>query len=134
METPGGILSRLSEKVLGWVALAVVVLIAIAIYQMPAATKSAIWSGLWRSTLWVALVAALPWLGRLVIRRLVQTGTNWAGVALIGGFTLAQALLGMLLMTSWPSGGWGWFVAIGALALATIYNFLVADYLADTYA
>lgn len=133
METSGGMLSRLSEKVLGWIALGIVVLLGITIYQMPAETKAAIWSGAWRSTVWTLLAAATPWLGRFVVRRIVGMGTNWAGVALIGGFTLVQIVAGVLLMTAWPTGGWGWSLMIGAIALATIYNFLVADYLADTY-
>ncbi|GMU82066.1 MAG: hypothetical protein AMXMBFR47_19370 [Planctomycetota bacterium] len=133
MEAPGGggILSRLSEKVLGWIALAIVVLLGIAIYQMPADTKSAIWSGFWRSVVWFLLAAGVPWTAALFIRRVVQFGTNWAGIGLIAGFTLADVLLGISLMTVWPSGAWAWAATIAAVSVAGIYNYLVCEYLAE---
>jgi hypothetical protein len=132
METSGGLLSRVGEKVLGWIALAIVALLAIAIYQMPSDTKAAIWSGLWRSLAWVGLAAAVPWSAALIIRRVAQAETNWAGVGLIAGLCLVDVIAAALLMTGWPVGGWGWFAGLGALALAGTYNFLVAEYLADT--
>lgn len=135
MEVPGGgILGRLSEKVLGYVALAIVVLVGIAIYQMPAETKGAIWSGIWRSIVWVVLAAGVPWCAALFIRRILEINTNWAGIGLVAGLTLADLILGIVLMTGWPSGGWTWAAAIGALAVAGTYNYLVAEYLADTSA
>lgn len=130
--TGGGILSRLGEKVLGWIALALVALGAVAVYQMPAETKTAIWNGAWRSFVWVVLAAVMPWIGKLFIRRVLAFGTNWAGVAWLGGLCAANLIAGVLLLTAWPSGGWGWFAAIGAMALAGTYNYLVTEYLADT--
>ena len=133
MEVPGGgILGRVSEKVLGYVALAIVVLVGIAIYQMPAETKGAIWSGIWRSIVWVVLAAGVPWTAALFIRRVLEISSNWAGLGLVGGLTLVDLILGIALMTGWPSGGWTWAAAIGAMAVATTYNYLVAEYLADT--
>lgn len=133
MEAPGGggILSRLSEKVLGWVALAIVVLLGIAIYQMPGDTKAAIWSGFWRSAAWLLLAAGVPWTGALFIRRVAAMGTNWAGLGLIGAFTVVDVLLGISLMTVWPDGGWVWAATFAAIAVAGIYNYLVCEYLAE---
>lgn len=128
----GGILGRLSEKVLGWIALAIVVLVGIAVYQMPADTKAAIWSGIWRSIVWVIIAAAVPWSATLFIRRILEISTNWAGIGLIAGLTLVDLIAGIVLMTAWPSGGWTWAAALGALAAAGTYNFLVSEYLADT--
>ena len=85
MEVPGGgILGRLSEKVIGYIALAIVVLVGIAIYQMPAETKGVIWSGIWRTIVWVLLAAGVPWSAALFIRRITEINTNWAGVGLVG--------------------------------------------------
>ncbi len=128
----GGILGRLIEKVLGWIALAIVVLVGIAVYQMPGETKAAIWSGIWRSIVWVIIAAAVPWSATLLIRRILEISTNWAGIGLIAGLTLVDLIAGIVLMTAWPSGGWTWLAAIGALAVAGTYNFLVAEYLANT--
>jgi len=132
METSGGILSRLGERVLGWIALCVLILVGIAIYQMPADTKQAIWSGIWRTGAWLIFAAAAPWSTRLFIRRIVEARTNWAGVSLVAAVSVADLLAGVLLMTAWPAGVWSWAAALGALALATTYNYLVSDYLADT--
>ena len=131
MEASGGILGRLGEKVLGWIALGLLLLIAFAVYQTPAETKQAIWSGAWRSVTWLAFVAALPWFGRLFIGRILETGTNWAGAALVAGFTLVDVLIGLLLISAWPASLWGWLLLLALVGAAATYNFLVADYLAD---
>lgn len=130
--TGGGMFARLGEKVLGWVALAIVALLAVAVYQMPAETKAAIWSGFWRTTVWVVIAAGLPWSAGLFIRRVAAAGTNWAGVGLIAAYLVLDLVAAALLMTGWPSGAWAWIASLGALALAGTYNYLVAEYLADT--
>lgn len=132
METGGGLLSRVAERALGWVALGLVALGAIAVYQLSAETKAAIWSGAWRSTAWVVFAAAVPWSGWFVVRRLMTAGTNWAGAAWLAVLGLADVVLGLVLMSAWPSGGWGWLAVVGLLAVAATYNYLVTEYLADT--
>lgn len=127
----GGILGRLGEKVLGWIALALVVCGAIAVWQMPGETKAAIWSAVWRTAVWFGLSAGWPWTAQLCIRRIAAAETNWAGVGLIAALTLGNVVLALLLMTGWPAGAWGWISALSALALAGTYNFLVTEYLAE---
>lgn len=131
METASGILGRLGEKVLGWIALGLLVAVGIAIYQTPAATKAAIWAGIWRSAVWVGAAAVLPWTARLFIGRILEAGTNWAGVGLVAALTAVDLLVGVLLLTGWPGSVWAWLAALGALGVAGTYNFLVAEYLAD---
>lgn len=131
METSGGMLSRVGEKVLGWVALAIIALLAIAIYRMPGETKVAIWESIWRTGVWVVIVAALPWGSRLIIGRIVEIGSNWAGFGLIAGLIALDIVAAVVLMTGWPSGGWTWAASLGALALAGTYNYLVTEYLAE---
>ncbi len=128
----GGILGRLSEKVLGWIALALLVLGAVAIYQTPAETKAALWSGVWRTLVWLALTAAFPWLARPVLGRVLEAGSNWAGAGLLAGLLALNVASGLLMMTVWPSGAWTWLLVLGMLALAATYNYLVVEYLADT--
>lgn len=131
METSPGIFGRLGEKVLGWVALAILIAIGIAIYQMPAETKSAVWAGIWRTTFWVAIAAAVPWSARFYIARIQDVGSNWASLGLVGGLLLVDIIAAVILMTGWPAGGWSWFASLAALALAGTYNYLVTEYLAD---
>lgn len=126
-------LARIGERVLSWIALAGVVAVGIAIYQMPAETKSAIWSGAWRSALWVVIAAGLPWSAWLYIGRVLELGANWAGVALIAALTLLDALVGVGLMTAWPGSPWSWFAALATLVVAGAYNYLVAEYLAEMH-
>jgi hypothetical protein len=129
--TGGGILGRLGEKTLGWIILGLLVFLGIAIYRMPAETKAAIWSGIWRSVVWVVVAAAVPWSAKLYMGRVLDAGTNWAGVALLAVLTAVDLLAGALLMTGWPGSVWTWLAAIGALAVAVTYNYLVAEYLAE---
>jgi len=56
--TGGGILGRLGEKLLTWIGLALLVFLAIAIWRMEPETRAAIWSGIWRTVVWVAIAAA----------------------------------------------------------------------------
>jgi hypothetical protein len=132
MERPGGgILGRLSEKVLSLIALALLVGLGVAIYEMGSAGRQALWNGIWRTCAWVAIAAVLPWSARLFIGRLVEIGSNWAGAAVIGAYILVDVIAGAVLLNGLPSGGWGWVAALAALAVAGTYNFLVAEYLAE---
>lgn len=100
METPGGgILGRLGEKILGWVALALLILIAIAIWRMDPALRTAIWQGIWRTIFWVAIAAALPWSARFFIRRILDAGTNWADIGLLAVFAAVDLGAGLLLLS-----------------------------------
>ena len=131
MEVRRGILGGVAERVLSGVAFVVVIAIAWSIYQMPAASKAAILGGIWYTVLWSLIAGALPWSAKLFITRILESGNNWVGVALIGGFTLFDCLLGMFFVGGLPSGGWLWFVACGAIAVVGTYNYLVTEYLAD---
>ena len=131
METGGGILGRVGEKLLTLIGAALLVLLAITFYRMDAATKTAIWEGIWRTTAWVIIAAALPWSGQFFVRRLIAVGSNWAGVALIAAFTLINAILGLILMHGWPAGGAAWLASLAALGIAGTYNYLVSEYLAE---
>jgi hypothetical protein len=132
METSGGgIFGRLSEKVLGYIALALIVLAGIGLWQMGAEGRGALWGGIWRTTAWLVITAAIPWTARLFIGRILEIGSNSAGLALIAGFTLANGIVGLILLGGLPAGGWGWTASLAALAAAGTYNFLVAEYLSE---
>jgi len=132
METPGGgILGRLGEKTLGWIALGLLILLGIAIWRMEPATRQAIWGGIWRSAAWFVIAAGLPWITRLFITKIIEVGSNWAGVALLSALAAVNALSGLILMRGLPDGGWGWIASLAALAVAGTYNYLVTEYLTE---
>jgi len=131
MEAKGGLLSRLSERVLGYVALAALVAGGIALYQIGPTGRAALWEAIWRTVAWFAITAALPWVSRLFMRRLLDIGENWVGVVLIASLTLINVVAGLLLIGGWPAGGWAWLGALALLALAGTYNFFVCEYLAE---
>jgi len=132
MEAPrGGIFGRLGEKILGWIALGLLIFLGWTIYQMSAETKAAIWGGIWRTIVWVVIAAGLPWVTRLFVKRILDVGSNWAGFVLIAVLVLVDAVAGLILMRGWPAGGWGWTAALTALAIAGSYNYLVTEYLAE---
>ena len=129
--TSGGILGRLGEKVLGWVALGLLIALGVAIYQMEPTTRAAIWAGIWRTAAWIVISAALPWVTRLFITRLLELGSNWAGVILLVVLGLMNAVAGVILMRGFPSGGWAWVAALAGLAVVCTYNYLVTEYLSE---
>ena len=132
METAGGgILGRLGERLLTWIGLALLVFLGIAIWKMPAETRAAIWSGIWRTAVWVAIVVAAPWSAKLFIRRILEAGTNWAGAGLLAGMLAADLGVAVLMMTGWPDSAWAWIAGLGALAVAGTYNYLVTEYLSE---
>ncbi len=131
METSGGILGRLGEKVLGWIALALIIVVGVGVWRMGPEARGAILSGIWYTLVWIVIVAALPWLTRLFIGRLLEIGENWVGVVLIAVYTLIDLIVGVIFLGGLPVGGWGWVVALAALAVAGTYNYLVCEYLAE---
>ncbi len=131
METSGGILGRLFEKVLGYITLGLIVLCGLALWRIGPEGRTAIWNAIWRTAVWLGLAAGLPWLTRLFIARVLEIGSNWAGAALLAVLTGIDLLVGRLLMQGWPDSLWGWIAALTALAMAGLYNYLVTEYLAE---
>jgi hypothetical protein len=80
---------------------------------------------------WVVIVAAVPWSAKLFIRRILEAGTNWAAVGLLGGLMAVDVIAALLLMTGWPGSVWSWLAAIGVLAVVGTYNYLVTEYLSE---
>lgn len=132
MEQPtSGILGRVGERVLSLIALGLIVLAGVALWQMGPDGRAAIWNAIWRTALWLALTAALPWSTRLFIGRVMAVGANWAGLALIATLTAINLMVGLILMGGLPAGGWGWLAGLAALGVAGTYNYFVAEYVAE---
>ncbi|MGE0480071.1 MAG: hypothetical protein AB7Q17_06320 [Phycisphaerae bacterium] len=134
METTGsGLLSRVGERVLSWLALGALIALGVAIWQLAPETKAAIWSGIWRTGAWLAIAALVPWGVRPVIRRVANADTNWAGLGLLAVLLAVDLVAAAMLMTALPAGVWSWILALAALALVCTYNYLVAEYLAERF-
>ena len=100
MESTGsGIFGRLGERVLGWIALGVLIAIVVGIFLMDPVARTSIWQGIWRSMFWVLIVATLPWAGRFFLRRILEMRTNWASVGLLAAFTVVDLGVGLVLMS-----------------------------------
>ncbi len=132
MERTPGLLSRIAERVISWIALGLLLALAWAVWSMAPETRRAILDGIWRTIVWLAIAAVVPWSARLYITGVLEAGSNWASLALIAALTAVDVLAGVLLMTDWPHGFWAWLAAITAVACAAAYNYLVAEYLAET--
>ena len=130
METRG-ILGRLADNMTQVIAMGLLLAAAYGLWYIGAAGRAALWSGIWRTTVWVGLVAAIPWAARPFMKRLLETGTNWAGVAAVAVLVVADMIFARLLMTVWPDGFWTWVAALAAIAVAGTYNYLVLEYLAE---
>jgi hypothetical protein len=131
--TEGGMASRIVERLLSFLAIALVVALGVWVYRLGPDGRQAVWSAAWRGVVWLAIVAAAPWSGRVFIRRLLEMGSNWAPLAFLGVVLIADVMVGVLLLTAWPASAWGWLLALGALGVAGSYNYLVAAYLADEF-
>jgi hypothetical protein len=132
MESPGsGFLGRLSEKVVGWIALGLLLLLGYAIWQMGPERRAAILEGIGRTLGWLLIAGVLPWSARLILGRILTVGSNWAGVALLAAYFIVDVVAGAVLLGGLPTGGWGWVAALAALAVAGTYNYLVTEYLAE---
>ncbi len=135
IETSGGrmlgLLGKLGDKILTMIAIALVGLGAYALYRLGPDGRAALWAGIWHTVAWVVIAAALPWSGKLYVRRLLDVGSNWAGIAAISALTLIDLIVGRVLMGAWPGGGWAWLASLAALAAAGSYNYLVTEYLAE---
>lgn len=129
----GGLVGRLFEKTLGWVILGGLIAVGLAIYRMGPTGRAALWEGIWRTAAWLAFAAVLPWSGRLFIGRILEIGSNWAGVVLLAALLLLDVICGLILLGGLPSGGWSWVAALAALGVVGTYNFLVTEYLSEEY-
>ena len=129
--TGGGILGRVGEKILAWIALGLLIFLGVGIYQLGSDGRQALWNGIWRTGVWLVIVIALPWSGRLFMARILEIGSNWAGVTLVAAFVVVDLVAGLVLMGGLPTGGWSWVAALTALGVAGAYNFMVAEYLAE---
>lgn len=118
------------KVVVGVLSLAIV-LAGISWWQADPATRSALIDGIGRIAGWIMAVLVMPWSMFLVIGRVAKMDSNAAGVALVGGLTLLEAVALAWLFDFHVSGGAAWSLAIAAVLIAGVYNTFTCDWIAE---
>lgn len=124
-------LKTVAGKVVGGIIGLVVVIAGISWFTMDGATKDMLLGGTGRILSWLGVVAIVPWAGFFLVKLAAKRDTNLAGVVLVAGLTLAEAvLLGWLFSWSLPNTTAWVFCVLGVL-LAGAYNTLACDWIAE---
>lgn len=98
-------------------------------YQADPATRSAVMNGIGKSIGWGVAVLVVPWACFWLIGRVARAQSNVAGVCLVVGLTLVEAItLGWLFG---PASGAAWGLVIAAVLVAGVYNTLACDWIAE---
>jgi hypothetical protein len=126
-----GLLSGLAGKVVVGVLSLSIVLAGISWWQADPATRSAVFDGIARIIGWTVAVLVVPWAMFLVIGRVARMDSNAAGVALVGGLTIVEALALAWLFDFRISGGAAWSLTIAAVLVAAVYNTFTCDWIAE---
>ena len=118
------------KVVAGAVALAVVAA-GISWWQMDEATRQMLLSGTGKIVSWLLVVLLAPWATFFLTIWVAKRESNAAGAALVGTYTLLEAILLAWLFDWNVPGVTAWtFLIVGAL-FAAVYNLLVCDWLAE---
>jgi hypothetical protein len=82
---------------------------------------------------WLGIVAALPWLLALLVKKVVELENNAAAAAVLIGFTAVGAASAWALQGMGPDGTMGWVVLGIATVAAGLYNFAVCEWMASRF-
>ncbi len=118
------------KAVSGLVALAVIAA-AISWWQMEPASRSMLVSGTGKIVGWLLAVLVLPWATFFVSVRAGKFDSNFAGAALVFGYTAVEVLL-LAWLFDWQirsAAAWTFLVAGGLLA--AVYNLFACDWIAE---
>ena len=118
------------KVVSGLVALGVIAA-AISWWRMDQATRDMLLSGTGKIVSWFGIVLIVPWATFFVIGRVGKFDNNLAGAALVGGYTLVEAILLAWLFHWHVPGPTAWtFFILGGL-FAAVYNLFTCDWIAE---
>ena len=116
----------------GLVALAVIAG-GISWYETDPNTRHQIVSAVFRLASWTGIVLVLPWVTFFLIAKVAKLESNAAGAMLIFGYTAVEAVL-LAWLFSWSVKGptaLGLYAA--AVLVASAYNLLTCDWLAEKF-
>jgi hypothetical protein len=125
------LLKTVTGKVVAGAVTLAVVAAGISWWQMDESTRQMLLSGTGKIVSWLLIVLLVPWATFFLTSWVAKRESNAAGAALVGGYTVLEALLLAKLFdwnvrtpTAWT------FLVVGAL-FAAVYNLLVCDWLAE---
>ncbi len=124
-------LKGIGGKVVGGFVFLAVVVAAIAFWQAGPEGRAVFFDAGGKIVAWVLIVAVTPWVLVGVVVKVARADSNGAGIFLVATVSLLE-LLGLWWMFDFGVGGGvaiGFFI-VGAL-LATAYNLLTCDFIAD---
>jgi hypothetical protein len=118
------------KVVAGAVALAVVAG-GISWWRMDDSTRQMLLSGTGRIVSWLGVVLLVPWATFFLTAWIARRDSNAAGAALVGGYTILEAVLLAWLFDWRIPGATAWtFLVVGAL-FAGVYTLLTCDWIAE---
>lgn len=89
---------------------------------------AAIWTTIKYALAWIAFVVVLPWAAFLLTRWVVSKESNTAVAVMLGGYTLIDAIVAMLLVGGIRNSFLTWTILLVGFLAAGVYNFLVCEY------
>jgi FtsH-binding integral membrane protein len=116
--------------VTGLVALAVIAA-GVSWYQMDPGTRHAIASDTGRILAWFGIVLFLPWVTFFLVSAVARQDSNLAGLMLVGGYTVVEAVVLAWLFAWSVHGAMPLVFFSGAVLLASAYNLLACDWIAE---
>jgi FtsH-binding integral membrane protein len=118
------------KVVSGLVALGVIAA-GISWWRMDQATRDMLLSGTGKIFSWMGIVLIVPWATFFLIGRVAKFDNNLAGAALVGGYTIVEAVLLAWLFNWHVPGPTAWtFFILGGL-FAAVYNLFTCDWIAE---
>lgn len=101
-------------------------------WQADPATRSAVLNGVGKTVGWSVAVLVVPWACFWLIGIVAKAQSNLAGVCLVAGLTIVEAVtLGWLFG---PASGAAWGIVVAAVLIAGVYNTLACDWIAEQVA
>ena len=125
------LLKSVTGKVVAGAVTLAVVAAGISWWQMDESTRQMLLSGTGKIVSWLGIVLLVPWATFFLTTWVAKRESNAAGGALVGAYTLVEAVL-LAWLVDWnvPSGTAWTFLMVGTL-FAGVYNLLVCDWIAE---
>lgn len=92
---------------------------------------AAIWGTLKSVLAWSSFVIVLPWATFFIPLRVVKLESNPAAVLMLVGYAVVDVSAAFWLSSGGIHGALTWIVLLLGFLAASVYNFLVCDYLAE---
>lgn len=124
-------LKSITGKVVSAILALGVIVAAFSWWSMDPQSRDTLISGSVRIVVWVLGVLLLPWATFFISAWVARFGSNLAGITLVSGYTILEAVV-LLWLFDWSlSGSAAWSFAVVGVLFAATYNVLVCDWIAE---